>query len=686
MRYGPAKSRFRLDDKKHLAKNVPLGELIYLDRERCIQCGRCVRFQAEVAGDPVIGFDQRGRATQIITCSDPGFDSIFSGNTTDICPVGALTSADFRFGARPWELKSRESLCTHCPVGCNISIDIRREARSDGEVVVKRILPRQNEAVNGIWICDKGRFAHHFTDPQNRILKPLIRKSNKLAQSQLDNALDLIASKMRRKGSRLITLAGGRLSNEDLFNVKQLTLNAKGKSYLYSYMSGGELTRSAGLAPDTSLEDLKKGNVILVIASDLHEEAPLYWLRVKQAVERGATLVVLNGRETRLDGFATHVIHYRYGDETRAIARLLKGSDPASREIKKAKGLLIFAGADGLGVQGSAAVMSAAEQLLTSAGFTGKPGSGLVAVWERANTQGAWEMGYEIAGDLEKVVRGADVLIIAGADPLGDFPELSEAFQSVKFLAVLELSMTPTAEIADVVLPVAAFTERSGTFTSAERRVQIFHAAVDLRPGVLPDHTLVAMLGRRLGIELSENAPETFARIGEIHPTFKGLTYDVLSTVQEQWPIVGGRSKYFSGTVAANNLGVGARLPLVGEVKKIAVKLEKHLEYSSKKLWAVPISSLYDHGTTLGYSRLLEKRMVQYTVRLHPNTAATLNIQTGPVVISLEKHTQPVACILDKSAPEGFVLVPRSAGIPIHEVGEARLVMAASNNQNRKNR
>jgi NADH-quinone oxidoreductase subunit G len=685
MRYGPAKSRFRLDDKKHLAKNVPLGELIYLDRERCIQCGRCVRFQTELAGDPVIGFDQRGRAMQIVTCSDTGFDSIFSGNTTDICPVGALTSVDFRFGARPWELKSRESLCTHCPVGCNISIDIRREAKSDGEVVVKRILPRQNEAVNGIWICDKGRFVHHFTDSQNRILKPLVRKSNKLVPSQLETALDLIAGRLRRKGSRLVTLAGGRLSNEDLFNVQQLTTNAKGKIYLYSYMSGGELTRSAGLAPNTSLEVLEKGSVILVIASDLHEEAPLYWLRVKQAVERGATLIVLNGRETRLDSFATQVIHYRYGDETQAISRLLTDGDPAAREIKKAKSLMIFTGADGLGVRGSALVMSTAEQLLTSTGFSGKPGSGLVAVWDSANTQGAWEMGYEVAGDLDKVIRGADTLIVAGADPLGDFPELMDAFQSVKFLVVLELSMTPTAELADVVLPVAAFTERSGTFTSAERRVQVFHQAIDHRPGVLPDHVLAAKLARRLGIELSENTQEIFARIGKTHPVFKGLTYASLSIIPEQWPLVGGRSKYFSGSVAANSLGVGVQLPLVGKVKKVAGKTEKHVEYSSRKLWAVPITCLYDHGNNLRYSRLLEKRMVQYTVRLHPNTAATMGVHEGAVLISLGKYTQPVACALDKSAPEGFVLVPRSSGIPIHEVGEAHLIMAAMSGQNRKN-
>ena len=164
-----------------LGKRVPLGELIVLDQERCIQCARCIRFQDEIVGDSVLGFDDRSRSMKIITFSDPGFDSVFSGNTTDICPVGALTTVDFRFEARPWELESSASICTQCPVGCNITLNTRREARAGGDFVVKRVMPRQNEEVNEIWICDKGRFAHHYTDSKKRLTKPLTRKDKKLA-------------------------------------------------------------------------------------------------------------------------------------------------------------------------------------------------------------------------------------------------------------------------------------------------------------------------------------------------------------------------------------------------------------------------------------------------------------------------------------------------------------------------
>src|SRR5512143_808430 len=171
MGYGPGTSRFLYDEKMHLAKKYPLGELIVLDQERCIQCARCIRFQDEIAGDPVLAFDERGRSTQIVSLSEPGFDSVFSGNTTDICPVGALTTTDFRFAARPWELMSSASVCAQCPVGCNITINTRREAAADGRIAVKRIMPRQNEEVNEIWICDKGRFAHHYAESPERLTK-----------------------------------------------------------------------------------------------------------------------------------------------------------------------------------------------------------------------------------------------------------------------------------------------------------------------------------------------------------------------------------------------------------------------------------------------------------------------------------------------------------------------------------
>ncbi len=233
MEHGPGESRFLFAQKKQLKKHVPFGELIFLDRERCIQCARCVRFEHEIVDDPVIHFFHRGRSLEIQTNSEPGFDSIFSGNTTDICPVGALTTADFRFGARPWEMKKAPSICTHCAVGCNMTYNIRREAKSGGETVIKRAMPRQNEMVNEIWLCDKGRLGYHFVESDQRLSKPLVRKQGELVPVSWEEAYQVVEDNLRRDQVRMVSLAGGRLSNEDLFNLAQLTRSKNGKNVLY---------------------------------------------------------------------------------------------------------------------------------------------------------------------------------------------------------------------------------------------------------------------------------------------------------------------------------------------------------------------------------------------------------------------------------------------------------------------
>src|SRR5258706_7371618 len=363
MAHGPGKSRFSYDEKLHLEKQVPLGELIYLDRERCIQCARCIRFQDEVAGESVLGFDDRCRSTQIVSISDPGFDSVFSGNTTDICPVGALTTADFRFGARPWELEAQASICTQCPVGCNTTLNTRREAKAGGDIIVKRVMPRQNEEVNEIWLCDKGRFAYHYTESKKRLSKPMIREDQKLVRASWDAATKLAADNFIKAKKDFVILASGRLSNEDLFNLKTLADHSEGKAYLYSEMAGGELTSLVGVGAGTNFANMGAGTTIIVVASNLYEEAPIWYLRVKQAAERGVTLIVLNARETKLDKFAAFGVRYAYGDEAQAIQDLSKPGK-LNDAFQKAANVIILFGNDGLGITGSANLASACAKLL----------------------------------------------------------------------------------------------------------------------------------------------------------------------------------------------------------------------------------------------------------------------------------------------------------------------------------
>lgn len=682
MAHGPGKSRFNYNEKQHLEKMVPLGELIYLDRERCIQCARCIRFQDEVAGEAVLGFDERGRYTQIISLSEPGFDSVFSGNTTDICPVGALTTVDFRFGARPWELQAESSICTQCPVGCNTTLNTRREAKAGGDIVVKRIMPRQNEEVNEIWLCDKGRFAYHYTEGKERLTKPMVRKEEKLSRVSWDTAIKTAAENFTANKKDFVVLASGRLSTEDLFNLKSLADTVGGESILYSDIAGGELTQLVGVGAGTNLSKMGKGDAILVVASDLYEEAPIWWLRVKQAADRGATLIVANPRQTKLDRFAKYTIRYAYGDELKTINDFDKKSK-ISDEFNKAKNAIIFYGNEGLGVTGSSVLASACADLLKETGHIGSANNGLIGVWQRANDQGAFEVGFRPVDDLEKALKGKAVYIV-GADPVGDDPNLAKALKSAKFVAVQELRETATTEIADVVFPAQAFTERDGTFVSGERRVQRFYAAVPGTGDSKPDYAITSLLAKQMGVILQgTSAAVVFDILANSIEAFNELSYDALAQVKEQWPIVGRSDMYYGGTTYENTKGMGVQLVPVaqagGTVKIQKVRKEAALRPKEKELLAVPSNKLYDMGVTVQSAEFLSQRIGETFVAMHPTTAKKFEVEAGQLVkVSFEGVQAEALVTLDETLGTGVVRVPRSMGIAIREPVVARVQAKAA--------
>ncbi len=683
MGFGPGQSRFLFDDKIHLAKHVPLGELIYLDRERCIQCARCVRFQDVIADDPVIGFYNRGRRLEIVTYSEPGFDSIFSGNTTDICPVGALTTADFRFGARPWELKASASICTHCPVGCNLTFNTRREARAGGNPVIKRVMPRQNEQVNEIWICDKGRFAYHYTESPQRLTNPLVRRGDGFEEIGWEDAFRLAAEKIQACGS-LLTLAGGRLSNEDLFNLRELTLARNGRAVLYSEMAGGDLTASYGLAPGSNFSSMGKETAILVVASDLHEEAPIWWLRIKAAAQRGARLIVLNPRSTRLDKFAKHTLRYAYGEEAQALSAFLPGAptpqayQAAVQDLQTAENVVVVYGSEGMGLTHSRQIAQTAAAIISAHGKVGEVNSGLVAVWQRANDQGAWDAGFRPVEDLAAVLRSAEVALIAAADPAGDDPLLAQAVEEAGFVIVQELFMTETARRADLVLPVQAFTEREGTFTNGERRVQRFYPALPTRPQIRPDFAVAAGIGKALGLDLEGRAASlVFLRLAKTLPAYAGLTYTQLAEVAPQYPIIGRSDLYYGGTAYDNHQGLGVHLPLLPVEQPLKVgdlSTGTLVKAGDGEILLVPVTRLYDRGSTVLPSTLLHQRLAGKTIRLHPQTAAAFGLSAGETArLSGNGWTGEVQLEFDEELPLGVGLVARSTGIPLTTLKTARL-------------
>lgn len=544
MAYGPAESRFLYSEKHHAEKHVPLGDKILLDRERCIQCARCIRFQEKIAGDPVLAFYQRGRDTDIVTFSDPPFDSIFSGNTTDICPVGALTTVDFRFGARPWEMKAAASICSLCPVGCNIVFNTRREAKAGGKVVIKRAMPRQNEQVNEIWICDRGRFDWHYVEDPSRLTHPLVRKDGRLEKASWEEALEAAGNQV--KGNQVLVVASGRLSNEDLFNLKQLADGLGGEALLYDSLPGGELTTRYGVSVGTNLGDLGAGSAILVAAADLYHEAPIWYLRVKAAAERGANLVIVNPEDTRLDKYARKLV--RCGkDEAAGKVREL------AAELTAAENLVVF-----FGRASTRDLAEACAGLLQ--GREGKPNNGLIGVWRRANDQGAWELGYKAAENLAKAVKGK-VVYLAAVDPAGDDPKLSEALKAAKAVIVQELFPTETASLADVVFPAQAFTERDGSYTSGERRVQRFYPATPPLGESRADFAIAAAVAAAAGLEVEgRSALLVMDKIAAAVPAFAGISYGKLAEVTEQWPIVGRSDLYYGGTTYENRQGLGVHL------------------------------------------------------------------------------------------------------------------------------
>ncbi|OGO18666.1 MAG: NADH dehydrogenase (quinone) subunit G [Chloroflexi bacterium RBG_16_48_8] len=685
MAHGPGKSRFIYDDKKKLDKNVLLGGLIVLDRERCIQCSRCIRFQEEIAGDPVIEFTNRGRDLEITTFSDPDFDSYFSGNTTDICPVGALTTEDFRFGARPWELNFAASICPHCSVGCNIIVNTRREAKSGGAEVVKRVMPRQNEWINEIWICDKGRFGHTFAKSPDRLSKPLIRENGNLIETTWDTALKRASEAFKNAGSKVVGITSGRPSNEDLFNFRMLLTSIGGKAYHYTHMAGGDLVQKIGVGTNTNLGDLGKGDAILVIATDLIEEAPIWWMRVKLAAERGATLIVANARKTRLDAYANHSLRYDYGKAVHTALGLLQVAsaekglakyhgdsalEEAGKAFKEAKNAIVFYGSEGLNFEGTDHLAQACTSLLSATKHIGRANNGLIAVWPQNNTQGAWDMGLVPSGDrLAESLMGSSLVYIMASDPFGDDPQLADKIPQGATVIVQELFHTSTVERAEIVFPAQSFIERDGTYTSGQRIVQRFFKAVGGYGECLPDWQIVAKLGRSLGVELNDtSAAGVMRQIAEEISDYKVLDYRSLARVEDQWPPVGDMDKYFGGTAYKNRQGLGLQLAPASELGEafVASWTDPRELQEGEGFLLVPVTVLYDQGTTVIPSKVLESRLPTLKILLNSTDVAYLHLAgQSEVEVRLNGWVKRLPFEILESVPQGTALLPRSLGMPL---------------------
>jgi NADH-quinone oxidoreductase subunit G len=734
--------------------------LIDLDRERCILCARCVRFEDEIAGDPVLGFANRGRSWMIISKSDPPFNSKFSGNTTDICPVGALMSHDFRFAGRVWEVKPVPSICPHCPVGCNITLDMRYRD-------IKRVQPRENDAVNEIWLCDRGRYGYHFAESDKRLQKPLVRRNGVLVETTWAEAIAEIAQRLsgiaRGASSGVIGgIASGRLANEDLYLFQKLfrevlqSSNIDSRSGAADDAEHDDLAYAFGVGSGTELGKLGKGTAVLVVGADPEEEAPIHLLRLRGIQRRGGDLIVANARPTKLGASASREVRYRYGDEelfvfgllsaildaglenkdwanerVRGLDTLRKALQPygvaemarvtgigedvlrgVAETVAKAENLVIVYGRE---AQASGtALLQALGNLLLITGHAGRPGNGVLPILRYSNSRGALDMGvrpdkgpgYATIGQrgmstremLDGVATGKiRALYVAGADPAETYPQAM--LDKLDLLIVQDMFMTPTAEQADYVLPVAAFAEREGTYTNAERRVQRFRQAREATGESRPDWQIFASLGRAL---VQQEAAAEPVRVGggrskgqavatapapqrwvyrstedinsEIVRTvgiYSGAAYAQLRSSGGVWGRQAtGEAVFYDGTSYSNTEGIGVQWPSLAEQAKVTFDLvfsqPRRAATTDGQFMLVAIPRLYDGGTLMQASELLQFWVAQPYVGVNRDDAARLGLTSGDTV----RLTSPAGAIelatrIDGDVSPGMLLVPDVETVPL---------------------
>src|SRR5258706_3723001 len=310
---------------------------------------------------------------------------------------------------------------------------------------------------------------------------------------------------------------------------------------------------------------------------------------------------------------------------------LVAGSSEAADAFARAENAGVLYGREGLDFAGSSALAQACANLLITTGHTGRPNNGLIAVWPRANTMGAWDMGVPARAD--RPFDGATASWIVAADPVGDGRLTAGALRASGFVVVQELFLSETAQAADVVLPAASWAEREGTFTNGERRVQRFYPAIPARGK--PDYEIAVELGRRLGVTLPRHASTLFLEIAASVPAYAGLSYQKLAEVAPQFPDVGGRDLYYGGTSYTNSQGLGVQTPSGVELGQAvaAGKLEPTGALAADGgLTLVPTTVLFDRGATFVRSLVMHPRLPLPYVEINTADAVRLGIQDGDSV------------------------------------------------------
>ncbi|MBV8981130.1 MAG: NADH-quinone oxidoreductase subunit NuoG [Acidimicrobiia bacterium] len=554
--FGPGESRF-VEEKRHFEKPIRISDLVLLDRERCIQCARCTRFADEVAGDPLINFVERGDQVQVLTFPDQPFSSYFSGNTVQICPVGALLASPYRFRARPWDLEQVESTCTACSVGCRIA------TQSSSNRLI-RYLGIDSDPVNHGWLCDKGRFSYEAVDHDDRLGAPLMRTSGdgQLRDCSWGEALDRAANELRNivdlhGASSVAVLGGSRLTNEDAYAWAKLAKGVLGTDNVDCQLGDGLPAELVLGLPRATIDEACAASTVVLLGPDIKEELPVLFLRLREAALEGSTRVLeITPKPTGMTQYAAASVSYAPGEAAEVVRSLLDGSN-GSGELLKGGDIVVVLGRPSI-AESDQWVAEAARVL------AGLPGVKFLSALRRSNVMGALDMGLapgvlpgrvslddgrqwftdawsrvpeerglDATGILSAAAEGRiQALVLLGADPLADFPDRAlarRALAGAGFVVAVDLFLTESARQADVVLAAAGPGEKGGTTTNIEGRVTVVNQKVTAPGTARADWILAAELGARLGHDLGfDSIGALFEEIERVAPSHAGLTMEVL--------------------------------------------------------------------------------------------------------------------------------------------------------------
>jgi NADH-quinone oxidoreductase subunit G len=547
MSNGRGETRYT-ETKRTFPKPINISAQVLLDRERCVLCARCTRFSEQIAGDPFIALIERGALQQVGIYEEEPFDSYFSGNTIQICPVGALTSAAYRFRARPFDLVSTPSVCEHCASGCALRSDHRRGK-------VDRRLAGNDPEVNEEWNCDKGRFAFLYARQADRLTHPLVRdeEDGNLRPASWPEAFAVAARGLQAAAGSVGVLTGGRLTAEDAYAYSKFARVALGTNDIdfrsrphsaeeADFLGAHVVARTEGHPGSVTYRDLERANKVVLVGFEPEDESPIVFLRLRKAARKGTKVYAIAPFTTRgLQKMDGTLIRTAPGDEPAAVEALTNDG-----EVALDGGGVILVGERMAAVPGA---------LSAAAALAGTTGAKLGWVPRRAGDRGALETGClptllpggrPVADPAARVDvgtvwgttvpaepgRDGDAIIkavVAGQlkalgvggvdlDDLDDPAAARAALAAADFVVSLEIRAGEVPEQADVVFPVAPVAEKPGMFVDWEGRVRAFDRVLS-GTNSLPDLRVLSGVAEEMGVDLGfRTVAETRAQMAELGP------------------------------------------------------------------------------------------------------------------------------------------------------------------------